>query len=205
MNFMAYLVVRLYDFYLRIKMKSYYLYPDRFENIEQYYCSLKHSFRRYICYSIKNFENHKNQQQLFVFDNDIKYPTRELRTFLWKVFQQKNNPVAYYYIYIVMYSIILRANIADVRVVRNKNNKIICFYLSFPTKKVRYFISALIDHSDPLGKNGSYVHYINEMIILSFNQHVPVISLGPTAGVIKIKFGGQVKENHNIFYKDIKN
>ena len=104
-----------------------------------------------------------------------------------------------------MYSIILRSNISDVRIVRNKSNEIICFYLSFPTKKVRYFISALIDHSDPLGKNGSYVHYINEMIILSFNQHVPVISLGPTAGVIKIKFGGQVKENHNIFYKDIKN
>lgn len=201
MNVFAHFVVWLYDLYLRIRMPSYYLYLDQFENIDAYYRSLDYSFRRYIFSSIKKFEN---QKKLFTSSDGIKRLNREIKNFIWKVFQQKHNPASFYYFYIIFYSIILKAGCAKIRMIRNTSKEIIGFYVFFPTRKVNYLLSALIDISDPSSRNCSYFYYINEMIELSFNQCISIVRLGPTADHLKIKLGGRVKRINSIFPKKVR-
>ena len=190
-NVVCHFFVWMYDVYLRIKMPSYYLHLDQFKNIEEYYESLNHSFRKYIFFEMKKFKNYQ-MQQVYV-SNECVFLNKKLKFFIWKVLQQKKNPAWYYYCYIIFYSVLLNSNDTVLRIISDQSNQIICFYLDFQTKKIYYCVSALINHEHPLCKNGSYFYHINEMLQLSFNQHIPLIRLGPTTDELKIKLGGEVK------------
>lgn len=188
----------MYDVYLRIKMPSYYLDLRPFKNIDDYYDSLEHSFRKYIFFELKKFRNYNNQGQLFIYDQKVDSLNEELKFFIKKIMHQKNNPWWYYYFYVCFYSMLLNSNNTHPIIVCNSNNQIICFYIDFKTTKIYYCISALIDHANSLWKNGSYFYHINQVINSSFSIHNHhFVRLGPTTDELKIKLGGKVKKLHD--------